>query len=274
MSIKLHVAASIVAGLIEEHYTPVDTTACFQPSQAVSQCAAVVSSICSRPSSDEMASGGSSDPRIESSSSTTPGDIIAPCDPWEQEQLNELSKCAEFVRLTCGCSKADGKPCSGLFSEEHYAELRAQAYFLTHEQLDLVILGSIMATIHKDDISHGRHKPAKRQKTMMTYMHHGHHLCVRTYNFLHGIGSHRVKHVKASYLMHGLATRVHGNSNKAPANTLSYQSICHLVKFIQNYAEQHAILLPGRIPQLKKDDVKLLPCSDSKKVNYITVQCI
>ena len=74
--------------------------------------------------------------------------------------------------------------------------------------------------------------------------------------------------------MHGLATRVHGNSNKAPANTLSYQSICHLVKFIQNYAEQHAILLPGRIPQLKKDDVKLLPCSDSKKVNYITVQCI
>ena len=85
MSIKLHVAASIVAGLIEEHYTLMDTTACFQPSQAVSQCAAVVSSICSRCLSNEMASGGSSDPRIESSSSTTPGNNIAPCDPWEQE---------------------------------------------------------------------------------------------------------------------------------------------------------------------------------------------
>ena len=206
----------------------------------------------------------SSDQLTERSSTTTPVDSTATCDPWEREQVNELSKCAEFVQLTCGRTKADGKPCSGLFREEHYAELRAQAYFLTHEQLDLVILGSIMATIRKDDISHGRHKPAKRQKTMMTYMHHGHHLCARTYNFLHGIGLHRVKHVKASYLMHGLVTRTHGNSNKAPANTLSYHSICHLVEFIQNYAEQHAILLPGRIPQLKNDDVKLLPCSDSK----------
>ena len=258
--------------MIEEHYTPVDTTACCRPPQDISQRAAVVSSICSRPPSNAVAS--SSDQLTERSSTTTPVDSTATCDPWEQEQVNELSKCAEFVQLTCGCTKADGKPCSGLFSEEHYAELRAQAYFLTHEQLDLVILGSIMATIRKDDISHGRHKPAKRQKTMMTYMHHGHHLCARTYNFLHGIGSHRVKHVKASYLMHGLATRTHGNSNKAPTNTLSYQSICHLVEFIQNYAEQHAILLPGRIPQLKNDDVKLLPCSDSKKVSYKTVQYI
>ena len=205
----------------------------------------------------------SSDPLAECSSTTTPVDSAATCDRWKQEQLNELSKCAEFVRLTCGW----------LFSEEHYTELRAQSYFLTHEQLDLVILGSIMATIRKDDISHGRHKPAKRQKTMMTYMHHGHHLCARTYNFLHGIVSHRVKHVEASYLIHGLAaTRTHDNSNKVPANTLSYQSICHLVKFIQSYAEQHAILLPGRIPQLKNDDVKLLPCSDSKKVSYKTVK--
>ena len=151
MSIKLHIAASIIAGLIEEHYTPVDPTACFQPSQAVSQCAQVVSSICSRPLSIEVASFGSSYPQNESSS-TTPGDNIAPCDPWEQEQLNKSSKCAEFVQLTCGYSKADGKPCSGLFSKEKYAELRAQVYFLTHKQMDLVILGSTMATIHKDDI--------------------------------------------------------------------------------------------------------------------------
>ena len=86
MSIKLHIAASIIAGLIEEHYTPVDPAACFRPSQAVSQCAQVVSSICSRPLSNEVASFGSSYPRNESSS-TTPGDNIALCDPWEQEQL-------------------------------------------------------------------------------------------------------------------------------------------------------------------------------------------
>ena len=187
-SIKLYIAPSIYTGLIEEHYMPIDPTACSQPPQDILQCTAVVSSICSRLTSNEVES--SSDPLTESSSTTTQVDGAAACDRWEQEQLTELSKCAEFLRLTCGCSKADGKPCSGLFSEEHYADLRAQAYFLTHEQLDLVILGSIMATIRKDDVSHGRHKPAKRQKTMMMYMHHGHHLCARTYNFLHGIGSH------------------------------------------------------------------------------------
>ena len=110
----------------------------------------MISSISSRPPSNEVAS--TSDLLTETSSTTTPDNSSATCDPWEQEQLNELSKCAEFVRLTCGCSKADGKPCSGLVNEEHYAELRAQTYLLTHEQLDLVILGSIMATICKDNI--------------------------------------------------------------------------------------------------------------------------
>ena len=218
------------------------------------------------------ASLGSLPDRVQSepeSSNGTLGPPTVQCQPWQQQQSDELTKCSEFVRATCGCSKANGKPCSTLFSEEHYADLRAQAAFLTHEQLDLVILGSVMATIHTDDsILHGRHKPAKRQKTMMTFMHHGHHLCSTTYNFLHGLGTHRVKHVRKSYLENGLAPRTHGNSNRVPHNALSYTDLCNLVKFIQNYAEQHAILLPGRIPTYKRDDYKLLPSSDSKKVRH------
>ena len=72
---------------------------------------AVVSSIYSRPPSNAVAS--SSDQLTERSSTTTPVDSTATCDPWEQEQVNELTKCAEFVRLTCGCTKADGKPVVG-----------------------------------------------------------------------------------------------------------------------------------------------------------------
>ena len=112
----------------------------------------------------------------------------------------------------------------------------------------------------------------QRQKTMMTYMHHRHHLCACSYNFLHGIGSHRVKYVKTSYLMHGLTTCTHSNSNKAPANTLSYQSICQLVKFIRNFAEQHAILLPGRIPQLKDVPLVLIAKrSVTKQYNMLNI---
>ena len=187
-----------------------------------------------------------------------------------QDQSAELTKCREFIRVTCGCSKADGKPCSTLFTEEHYTDLRAQAAFLTREQLDLVILGSIMATVSKDELrpAYTRHKPAKRQKIVTIYMHHGHHLCKTTYNFLHAVGNHRVKAIKQSYLQNGLSVRTHGNTKRLPHTALSYRQIVNLVTFIQNYAEQHAILLPGRIPGFKRDDLKLLPSSDSKKVAY------
>ena len=204
---------------------------------------------------------------VVATSTTTEGQ------PWMIEQSAELSKCREFVMNTCGCTRSSGKPCSTLFTEEHYVDLRAQASFLTHEQLDLVILGSIMATVNKDELrpTYTRHIPAKRQRMVTTYMHHGHHLCKNTYNFLHGIGNHRVKAVKQSYLQNGLTVRIHGNTGRTPHNALSFQQISNIVKFIQNYAEQHAILLPGRIPAYKRDDLKLLPSSDSKKVHSIHV---
>ena len=97
-------------------------------------------------------------------------------------------------------------------------------------------------------------------------MHHGHNLCKTTYNFLHGVGSHRVKAVKQRYLKNGLSPRSHGNAGRSPHNALSYTQINNVEKFIQNYAEQDAILFPGRIPGYKWDDLKLLPSSDSKKV--------
>ena len=193
---------------------------------------------------------------------------IIPDHQCHLQQSAEISKCKDFVSKTCGCTKADGKPCSTLFTEDHYADLRAQATFLTREQLDLVILGSVMATMHNEEHcrSWHRHKPAKRQKTMMAYMHHGYNLCKTTYNFLHGVGNSRVKAIRKSYLHDGLTPRIHGNAGRYPHNALTYIQISNMIKFIQNYAEQHAILLPGRIPSHKRDDLKLLPSSDSKKV--------
>ena len=96
---------------------------------------------------------------------------------WELEQSTELSKCNKFVEDTCGCRWAHGKPCSSVFTVEYYVTFRAQASFLTHDQLDLVLLGSVMSTVSDGDVVAGRHKPAKRQRTALTYMHKGHHLC-------------------------------------------------------------------------------------------------
>jgi len=186
--------------------------------------------------------------------------------PWELEQAAELDRCNAFVENTCGCKWGNGKPCSLLFTKEYYTTFRSQASFLTREQLDLVLLGSVMSTTSDGDVVAGRHKPAKRQRTALTYMHKGHQLCRVTFNFLHGIGKHRVPAIKKNFIENGLETRTHGNTKTRPHNALTWDMVTNIVKFINNYAEQNAILLPGRIPGYKRDDIKLLPSSDSKKV--------
>ena len=39
--------------------------------------------------------------------------------------------------------------------------------------------------------------------------------------------------------------------------------------FLANHAKEHAILLPGRIPGHKRDDMQLLPSSTTRKVSTI-----
>ena len=188
------------------------------------------------------------------------------------ESLEE-NLCKKFKLVSCGCHKVPGrKPCNQLFSVEHYLELRAQSSFLTRDELDLALIGCIMCTVVKDDcVRDGRHKPVKRRKlTTMMYMHEGHEICKKTFCFLYGIGKDRLRSVKEHYLANGLETRVHGNRKRLPHNSNSPETINNVVKFVQNYAEVNAILLPGRIPGYKRDDIKLLPSSRSKTVSYKT----
>ena len=89
---------------------------------------------------------------------------------------------------TCGCSKANGKPCRTLFSTEHYTDHHAQASLLNRQELDLVLLGSIMTTVlDRDSIVDGRHKPAKRRKVSSSHMHNGYKVCKTMYAFLYGV---------------------------------------------------------------------------------------
>ena len=150
-------------------------------------------------------------------------------------------------------------------------EHRSQASLLTQKELDLVLLGSILTTVlERDSIVDGRNKPAKRRKVLSCHMHHGFTVCKTTYAFLYNIGTkHRLENITKHYLEHGMDTRVHKNSRQLPPRALSlnFAENSSLVKFIENYAEQNAILLPGRIRGYKRDDLKLLPSSRSKKVH-------
>ena len=70
----------------------------------------------------------------------------------------------------------------------------------------------------------------------------------------------------------GITIRIHGNTKRLPHNALTYEDITRIVKFLSNYAEEQAILLPGRVPGYKRDDFKLLPSSTSKRVRKYTIQ--
>jgi hypothetical protein len=80
------------------------------------------------------------------------------------------------------------------------------------------------------------------------------------------IGKKRFDAVKQHYLATGLTTRRHGNTRRLPANALSFRETQNALKFLHAYAESNAILLPGRIPGYKRDDLQLLPSSTTKKV--------
>ena len=112
-------------------------------------------------------------------------------------QSPDVQLCEQFVQQTCGCDLAKGGPCSDLFSLEHYIILRGHCSFLTHDELDLTLLGTIMSTVNMgDNIHDGHHRPAKRKRVTMTYMHQGHEVCKRTFLFLYGIGKKRLMAVK------------------------------------------------------------------------------
>ena len=210
-------------------------------------------------------------PTMGSVSSTTPSSSTGEIEREEVTplELTDVTVCRQFMEQTCGCKKIKGGPCSSQFPLEYYIERRAQASLLTRGELDLVMLGSAMCTTRMDDVAHGRHKTVSRKRPRAHYMHNGLEVCKVTFGFIFGVGKkHKINSIRQHYMEEGLTIKVHKNSQLQPHNALGYDDIKSISSFLLNYSEQHAILLPGRIPGYKRDDMKLLPSSNSKKVNY------
>ena len=62
----------------------------------------------------------------------------------------------------------------------------------------------------------------------------------------------------------GLTPQVHSNAKRRPKHSLSLAST-EYVRFLYSYAEQHALLLPGWIPEYTCTDLQLVPSSVSKR---------
>ncbi len=91
-------------------------------------------------------------------------------------------------------------------------------------------------------------------------------ICLKTFLFLHGIGRRRYDTVRQYYVQNGIEDGIHGNTKRLPHHGITTEDLKIIVSFLQNYAEQNAILLPGRIPSFKRTDVQLLTNTTKKGV--------
>lgn len=158
-------------------------------------------------------------------------DIEIQARPLDVEE-EELIK--TFVDRGCSCDLGPNKtPCCKSFSVEHYLSLRCAFAEMTHDELDLIVMGQIMATCLPS--SSADSSSVEKTRNIMKYYHQGVAVCRRTFLFIHNIGLKRFKNIKSSYHNHGPAARVHGNKGRKRKGHLSLQQVKDVVQYIQTY---------------------------------------
>lgn len=82
------------------------------------------------------------------------------------------------------------------------------------------------------------------------------------------IGFHRLKNLNRHYDEKGLSIRVHKNTKKRPHNRTESKDVEKIKGFIEQFADNHAMPLPGRLQPHKDCRVMLLPSNMSKSFVY------
>jgi hypothetical protein len=118
---------------------------------------------------------------------------------------------------------------------------------LTNDELDLVVMGQVMAGCFTGETS--SHRGQERGKSYTVFYHQGAKICQKTFLFLHTIGYGRFKAIKASYLTRGVAARVHGNKGRSTKWRLSLKEIEDVVQYIMNYAGVYVCSEMGRVSE-------------------------
>ena len=185
---------------------------------------------------------------------------------FREIDFREVEKVEELCRGGCGFSTN----CASAFTKKHYLTTRANAQQLERKELDMAVMDQVMAFTFCSQVpqntSKYRHKVKQRERNASAFYHNGLRVCKRTFLFLHDIGDFRLKAIRAQYIREGLVPRVHGHTGRV---ALVLEEVKGILTFVMHYVETNAILLPGRIPGYKRDDIKLLPFSCTKRAVWL-----
>ena len=172
----------------------------------------------------------------------------------EHDETNdeEQRRIARFLTSGCSCKLLDGIPCSTQFTALMLQEACDECRQLTREQLDMVVMGKLHALCHRDPLTQkNKAQNSERKCTLTPYHFQGHRVCRDTFVFQHTMSIARLKAIKQHEMENRMCPR--GRAKVLPHNTTKLSDIKNVVRYILQYAEDHTILLPGRIPGYKRD---------------------
>ena len=209
---------------------------------------------------------------VDSASDFSGSDDEDNLDPEEDEVVElmevhttERTKVQKFYTETCKCKLgAEEQACSTTLTIDDFTECRNNCNELSSTELDLVILGIIQSSLNCNETSISGRVEKNRQHARMCYFYHGKRICMKTFLFLHCLQNFRFYSLVKHYRKNGLTLRTHGNAKRLPSSSSSAETVEQVVKFINNIAEEQALLLPRRVPGFKRIDVKLLPSNLTK----------
>jgi len=178
-----------------------------------------------------------------------------------EETPNEIiERVKKFLLNGCGCLRGSkGGPRSREFKEEVVLFNLNICLELTSGELDLIILANIQAFSGNNCIGTKRSRSSR-----CTYQFQSVSICKEMFIHLNGIGYNRLCRLKEHYERYGIHPRTHGNTKTLPSNTLPQSNTENVHRFLTNYIEENAFVLPGRIPGFKQEDVQVLSPSETK----------
>ncbi|ELT90677.1 hypothetical protein CAPTEDRAFT_189695 [Capitella teleta] len=199
-------------------------------------------------------------------------------EPETVEPEDELVICENF---SCGCTKGrldvPGSkkkvkgPCSKLLAPIFFLQSRLDMTEIEPKQRDLFILGMIACGNRSTETiacsKRKVQKPRKRHRTIFWI--HQTAVCKKTFEFAYNIGKKYLDAMIDHYVENGLTPRERKSGGRA-CNTkrLSFEDAQKTKTFITNYANTHALVLPGRVAGHKDSGVQSPPCSKQISMHY------
>ncbi|XP_066918891.1 uncharacterized protein [Clytia hemisphaerica] len=153
--------------------------------------------------------------------------------------------------------KLDLKNRFQLFTKDQVSKFRDDVFELDNKERDMLVMGFLMAN-----------KPNNGDKS--NFFLYGQRVCRTTFLFCFALSLKLYATLCKHFQTNGLVPREHGNKRKSPHNSLPIETRQHAETFLVNFAEQNALLLPGRVPHYRDEEARLqlLPSHETRKTIY------